>query len=53
MNTLYFFLYNAEADACANKRWWAAIYGSVEEFPLEQLAGKEGEHLLGGKPPKS
>jgi hypothetical protein len=51
--TLYFFLYNLAAEACANNIWWATKYGSVDEFPLEQLAWKEGEHLCGGKLPRS
>ena len=34
---LYFCLYNLAVDACASNMLWSAIYGSVEEFPLEQL----------------
>jgi len=50
--TWYFFLYTLAAEACANNIWWPTKYGSVEEFPLEQLAiGKE--HLWGGKSPTS
>jgi len=51
--TWYFFLYNLAAEACANNIWWAAKYGSVEEFPLEQFIIVLGEHLWGCESPRS
>ena len=51
--TWYFFLYNFATAACANKILWAAIYGSVDELPFEQLNGREAEQRWGGRDPRS
>lgn len=54
MIPLYVCLYNLAVDACASNMLWSAIYGSVEEFPLEQLPiPNGGEQCIGGKTPKS
>jgi hypothetical protein len=51
--TWYFSLYNDTAEACASKRWWAAMYGSVVELPPLQGKPNGDEHRRGGRIPSS